>query len=167
MSDIERHNFTFDFTSDVPRGPKDPESDGIYSLWGSAYLDGNNVGLVEAWIVDRPAIVRNWNAYTQTFANFHLELDEISIDLRNLSWDLFDSRGKLRAPFYRTGNPLRKGSGVWGEELDHGMIVLIYNFLVFQQYRRMGVGSELVRGIIGLARKEVCQSEQLVSWCAH
>lgn len=76
----------------------------------------------------------------------------------DIAFELFDRFGRLQ-PCYKI-HPFKKGSGVWGDEVDDGDILLIQYLRVLPQYRRLGVGSKLVRAILKLSSKK---SEEFVA----
>ncbi|CAI4213881.1 unnamed protein product [Parascedosporium putredinis] len=69
----------------------------------------------------------------------------------DLALDLFDRYGRLKEEIRE--HALRKGSGVWGKELDEGNLVLIEDILVERKHRRKRVGSKLVLHILEEAMK--------------
>lgn len=54
--------------------------------------------------------------------SFWLELEEPSAETSSLAFDLFDRYGRLNPEYYE--HEFRKGSGVWGNELNHGDLLL-------------------------------------------
>lgn len=59
-----------------------------------------------------------------------------------LATDLFDHYGSLRPEFI--DHPLRRGSGIWGDELSEGNILLIEEIHVEDSYRRQSLARRLV-----------------------
>jgi hypothetical protein len=60
----------------------------------------------------------------------------------DLALTLFDRYGRLNKEIVE--HPVRKGSGVWKEEVDEGNIVLIENVNVNRKWRRKGIGTKIV-----------------------
>ena len=94
------------------------------------------VGEALAFIIRRTAIQHT----------FHETMEPPHRGTMDLALDLFDRYGRLKDDI-RT-HPLRKGSGVWKEELDDGNLVLIEKVKVERRYRRKRVGSKLILHIL-------------------
>jgi GNAT superfamily N-acetyltransferase len=63
-----------------------------------------------------------------------------------LALTIFDRYGRLKRELME--HIVRKGSGVWGEELDEGNFVLIVDVDVSEKWHRKGIGSKLVLHIL-------------------
>lgn len=77
---------------------------------------------------------------------FYDEMEEPSRDTCLLAFDLFDRYGCLR-PEYKN-HPIRKGSGIWKEELDDGDFLLIEEIKIDEEYRQRGLGSRVVNAML-------------------
>ena len=73
---------------------------------------------------------------------FHKSMEPPHEEMMDLSLTLFDRYGRLKKEVVE--HPIRKGSGVWKEEVDEGNIVLIENVSVNGKWRRKGIGTKLV-----------------------
>jgi GNAT superfamily N-acetyltransferase len=114
--------------------------------------NGKEIGRVTAQLIKRP-IMR---------ANFHSDMDEPDEELQDLGWTLFDKRGYFKDEYWK--HPVMKGSGVWGEELGEGKFLYIRYIKVHDEWRKQGVATKLVEGLLKLASEEV---SLLFSCCEH
>ena len=83
---------------------------------------------------------------------FYHEMEEPSAETSLLAFDLFDRYGCLK-PEYKN-HPIRKGSGIWKEELDGGDILLIENFMIDEEYRRRGLGKRVVTELLDKVKEK-------------
>jgi hypothetical protein len=65
-----------------------------------------------------------------------------SEETMSLAFEIFDRYGTLKREIYE--HPVRKGSGVWKEEMNDGNIALINTVKVNAELRRKGIGTKLV-----------------------
>ncbi|KAJ4179744.1 hypothetical protein NW755_012304 [Fusarium falciforme] len=77
---------------------------------------------------------------------FHETMETPYKGTMDLALDLFDRYGRLKEEIRE--HTLRKGSGVWKNELNDGNLVLIEDVKVEGKYRRKRVGSRLVLHIL-------------------
>ncbi|KAI1401892.1 hypothetical protein F4819DRAFT_306770 [Hypoxylon fuscum] len=77
---------------------------------------------------------------------FHQEIEDPSEETSLMGFDLFDRYGRLKPEF--KDHPIKKGSGIWGKELNYGDILLIEKIQVQKSHRRHGLGSKLVTAIL-------------------
>lgn len=89
--------------------------------------------------------------------SFWLEMEEPTQETHDLAFDLFDRYGRLNPGFHN--HVVNKGSGVWGNELDHGDLLLFEELKVGTAYRRRGIGTKLVTAILEKTRKKVSEQE--------
>ncbi|KUJ13344.1 uncharacterized protein LY89DRAFT_651518 [Mollisia scopiformis] len=73
---------------------------------------------------------------------FHRSMEPPHKETMDLAFTLFDRYGRLNKEII--DHTIRKGTGWWNEEVDHGNIVLIENVNVDKEWRRQGVGRKLV-----------------------
>jgi GNAT superfamily N-acetyltransferase len=73
---------------------------------------------------------------------FHKSMEPPHEETMDLALTLFDRYGRLNKEVVE--HPIRKGSGVWKEEVDKGNIVLIENVNVDRKWRRKGIGTKIV-----------------------
>ncbi|KAI0188422.1 hypothetical protein F4808DRAFT_468128, partial [Astrocystis sublimbata] len=83
---------------------------------------------------------------------FWNEMEELSEESSLLAFELFDRYGRLNREYAE--HEVRKGSGVWGQELDHGDILMIEKIQVDPLWRRQGVGAKVVGAVLDKARRE-------------
>lgn len=84
--------------------------------------------------------------------NFWGSLSSCHPDIMRLAVDLFNKHGRLRRDFL--DHQLKRGSGLWGTELEEGNILLI-RALQTEEPRRRGLGTSLVFKMMELARARV------------
>jgi hypothetical protein len=94
------------------------------------------VGRCESLLIRRSRIRRR----------FHSDMGELFIDTSPISFGLFDRYGQLR-PAFKKGSA-RSGSGIWGDELDDGDILMIQRVCIDEPHRRQGMGQEMVRDVL-------------------
>lgn len=85
--------------------------------------------------------------------SFWEEMECPTQDTHDLAFELFDRYGRLNPEFY--DHDVNKGSGVWGDELDHGDLLILEELKVDTAYRRRGIGTKLVNAILEKTRKKV------------
>lgn len=83
---------------------------------------------------------------------FYDQLEQPSEDTSRLAFELFDRYGRLREEF--KSHQVKKGSGIWGSELDIGDLLLIEKVYVEPEYRRQGLAQKLVKAMMEEARKK-------------
>lgn len=89
--------------------------------------------------------------------SFWFEMEKPAQETADLAFDLFDRYGRLNSELY--GHDINKGTGVWGNELDHGDLLLFEELTVDAAYRRRGIGTKLVNAILKKTRKKVEEEE--------
>ena len=72
---------------------------------------------------------------------FWRDMEEPCQELSNIAFDLFDRYGCLREDL--KSHVVRKGSGVWGSELDFGSFFVIEDICVEKDWRRKGLGKQV------------------------
>ncbi|KAF2134955.1 hypothetical protein P153DRAFT_13423 [Dothidotthia symphoricarpi CBS 119687] len=65
--------------------------------------------------------------------------------LTSLALDVFDRHGRLKNEVKE--HPIKKGSGVWGSELDTGDLLFLKEVWISKRYRRRGLGRQLVQAV--------------------
>jgi ribosomal protein S18 acetylase RimI-like enzyme len=91
-------------------------------------------------------IRRHWIA-----DNFWDDMEEPEHEMAELAFELFGRFGCLQPQF--KDHPVKRGSGVWSDELNNGDILLIEDIRVSPGYRRQGIGSKLALAILELTSK--------------
>ena len=81
---------------------------------------------------------------------FYHEMEEPSSETSQLAFDLFDRFGRLRKEFKE--HEIKRGSGIWQDELDWGDLLLFESLTVEKPYRRRGLGRKLVHAMLERAR---------------
>lgn len=77
-------------------------------------------------------------------------MEEPTKETCDLAVDLFDRYGRLRKEFKT--HPVRKGSGVWQDEVDIGDLLLFESIRIDRRYRRRGLARKLVNSLLEKAR---------------
>lgn len=111
-------------------------------LVGTAKLEGVSVAHVVAHIVERAEEPAGWSS---RFISGRESKSREDHELDQLAWSVFNQRGGLRKQHYT--HEVKRGSGVWAEEVGKGFLVLITYVAVCKEWRREGVGRRLVLGI--------------------
>ncbi|KAF2501208.1 hypothetical protein BU16DRAFT_449914 [Lophium mytilinum] len=116
-------------------------------LWTSPDgLETTTIGQCSGELISRPAIRHI----------FHEEMDGPSTEISSLGFGLFDRYGRLK-PEFKT-HSVKKGSGVWQDELDSGDILLINVLHVKLSHRRRGLGRKMFVELFEKARKKTVGS---------
>lgn len=97
-----------------------------------------SVASAKSFIIHKDRIVRE--------DDWQEAMGEYSDQTIALSEQLFDRWARLRSEWIRS--PEKKGTGVWGHELDRGSILFIDEMRVDQEYRARGIGSWLLQQIL-------------------
>ncbi|TRX96470.1 hypothetical protein FHL15_002742 [Xylaria flabelliformis] len=84
--------------------------------------------------------------------DFWAEMDELCDEASSLAIELFDRYGRLNREYCE--HEIRKGSGVWGEELDHDDILMIEYINIEPLWRRQKIGTKLVSAVLDKTRHE-------------
>ena len=108
----------------------------IEQLGSHIYQGKERIGSLDAKFIGR-SWIRN---------SFWDHMNEPSEGTCALALELFDRYGRLRKDFYK--HDVRKGSGVWGPELDDEEIVLFESLQIDKDARRKKVGTRVVTEIL-------------------
>ncbi|KAH7013298.1 hypothetical protein EDB80DRAFT_863261 [Ilyonectria destructans] len=84
--------------------------------------------------------------------DFSNEIEEPSEETSALGSDLFDRYGRLRREHYE--HEIKKGTGIWGQELDRGDILLFGNISVNPSWRRQGIAAKIVQAVLDETRRK-------------
>lgn len=117
------------------------------SIKANDAADSPQVGYCTAKIIDRE----------QIRASFHRDMEEPSNDTATMGFSVFDRWGCLKSEFLN--HPVKKGSGVWGPELNDGRILLIETLSIQDEYQRKGYGTKLFHQIWDKAQSLSSQEE--------
>lgn len=109
---------------------------------GSANVGQNRIADCDAKLLRRDSIK----------GAFWTEMEELCEKSSGLAFELFDRYGRFNREY--SEHEIRKGTGIWGKELDHGDILMIENIHVEPLWRRQGVGAKLVSAVLDKARHE-------------
>jgi len=107
---------------------------------GDASVGGNLVAVCDAKLIRRAHIRRT----------FWSEMAEPSEETSDLGFELFDRYGRLSREHY--DHKIGKGSGAWGEELNHGDMLLFESLHVERSRRHQGIGTKIVNAILDKVR---------------
>ncbi|UKZ60420.1 uncharacterized protein TrAtP1_001700 [Trichoderma atroviride] len=92
--------------------------------------------------------------------SFHSDIGELYTDTSSMGFDLFDRYGRLK-PAFKKGSD-RCGSGIWGDELDDGDILLIQRVCMDEPHRRQGMAQEMIRDMLQKALSK-CNPQTLIA----
>lgn len=104
-------------------------------------VDGQKIGSCNGKIINREPIR----------ATFYRDIEEPTSDTSEMGFDLFDRWGNLKNEYIQ--HDVKKGTGVWGKELNKGHILLIEYVNVDMDHRRQGYGKKLVAAIWAKAQE--------------
>ena len=108
--------------------------------YGIAKFQKETIGRLDAKLIHRDHFV----------GSFAEDIDQPSEGAAQMALDLFDRYGRLRPEFLQ--HPFKKGSGVWGDELSSGDLLLLDKITVDEDYRRQGIATGLAETIIQVCR---------------
>lgn len=131
---------------DEEESDSDEESPWLKNYHAEEKRGGRIVASCVAHRIDRKPIT----------ANFYEEMEELSEDFANLALNLFDRWGCVNDDFLY--HPVKKGTGIWGEELNRGKILLFQSLTAEENVRRQGIGRELVQDLWAKVRAETSAS---------
>ncbi|MCJ1479501.1 hypothetical protein MMC13_008187 [Lambiella insularis] len=83
-------------------------------------------------------------------------------NLGDAAYTPLDRWGNLRKDFYN--HDFKKGSGVWGPELNGGSILLINGINVKHGWRKQGMATQLVRDVLQKATSEEPEYQFAITW---
>ncbi|QKX60471.1 uncharacterized protein TRUGW13939_07616 [Talaromyces rugulosus] len=151
-SDAGSESFTSDLETQIPDWENyvDPYSDfeWLEMIHGEVVFQRNRCSR-ETRIADCKAyLVRRW----QVADTFWDDMEEPKHELAELAFEVFDRFGCLQPKF--KDHPIKRGSGVWKDELNNGDILLIGDIRVNRCNRRKGIGSKLTHAILELTAKK-------------
>lgn len=110
--------------------------------------DSPQVGFCVAKLIDRESIR----------ATFHRDMEELSIDTATVGFSVFNRWGCLKSEFL--SHPIKKGTGLWGPELNQGRFLLIETFSIQEDYQRKGYGKKLFEQVWEKAQKLAMQEDR-------
>lgn len=79
-------------------------------------------------------------------SDFWQEMDGVSQDMSDVGYAVFNRFGCLKEELKT--HPVRKGTGSWGSELDYGPLLHFENVFLDREFRRLGLGTAMIKGII-------------------
>ncbi|KAF4169680.1 hypothetical protein CNMCM6936_006839 [Aspergillus lentulus] len=84
-------------------------------------------------------------------SEFWEKMEEPSEETCNVAFHVFDRYGTVKAKY--KDHPVQRGTGAWGNELDHGPLFLIENLHVTElNLRRKGLGQKIVSLLLNKAQ---------------
>ena len=83
---------------------------------------------------------------------FYSEMEKPCREEYMLAFGLFDRYGRLKPEW--KDHPIRRGSGIWQQELDKGDILLIEQIIIDQDFRRQGLGRQLTLALLDKTRSK-------------
>ena len=138
-------------------GESDDEDDRIYedeefpwlkhiiiTIKADGPANSPQIGFCTAKLIDRGSIR----------AKFYGEMDEPSHDTANVALGLFNRWGCLKPEFLN--HPVKKGTGVWGPEMNEGRFLLIETLSIQNKYQRKGYGKKLFEQVWEKAANSGC-----------
>jgi GNAT superfamily N-acetyltransferase len=84
--------------------------------------------------------------------DFYDEMEQPTEETSMLAFDLFDRYGRLRSEF--TIHPVIRGTGIFGQELGRGDMLLIEEIFVTQEHRRQQLGRRMVELLLNLVKQK-------------
>jgi GNAT superfamily N-acetyltransferase len=117
------------------------QMDGEVALKTSPDSELKRIGSCDAKLIRRDGLT-----------SFYDDMEEPTSGTAELAFDLFDRYGRLRQEFKR--HPIKKGSGIWQDEIDRGDLLLFELLSVQKPYRRRGLGRRVVNAILETARRK-------------
>ncbi|KAL2831655.1 hypothetical protein BJY01DRAFT_254163 [Aspergillus pseudoustus] len=76
-------------------------------------------------------------------SEFWERMEEPSEQMCDVAFEVFDRYGTVNLKYKR--HPVQRGTGIWGDELDHGPLFLIENVhIIALELRRKGLGQKIV-----------------------
>ncbi|KAK6067153.1 pyridoxamine 5 -phosphate oxidase [Seiridium cupressi] len=88
--------------------------------------------------------------------SFWLEMEPHSKETADLAFDLFDRYGRLQSDYY--DHTVKKGTGVWGKELNYGDLLLFEEIQINREWRRQGIASKIVNAILEKSKEKTSRS---------
>lgn len=104
-------------------------------------VNGQKIGSSNGKIINREPIR----------ATFYRDIEEPTSDTSEMGFGLFDRWGNLKNEYIQ--HDVKKGTGVWGKELNEGNILLIEQVNVRMDHRRQAYGKNLVAAIWAKAQE--------------
>ena len=110
--------------------------------------DSPQIGHCKAMLIDRE----------QIRAGFHRDMEEPNNDTASVGFGVFDRWGCLRPELQN--HPIKKGTGVWGPELNDGRFLQIETLLIKEEYQRKGYGTKLFHQVWEKAQDLAIQEDK-------
>ena len=114
--------------------------------------DGVKIGTCTGNIVYRDSIRKD----------FYSLMEEPSQELAELAFGLFDRWGNIKSDYLE--HPVKKGSGVWGKELNRGSFLYVENLKVNKDHYRQGSGRRMVEDVCTKARSARSSCRFAITW---
>ena len=107
----------------------------LKSYYAEEKEGGQIIGSCVAYRIDRK-LIRPY---------FYTEMKEPTQELADLAFELFDRWGCVKDDFLH--HPVKKGTGIWSEELNRGKILLFQSLSVGENLRRQGIVRKLAQNL--------------------
>ncbi|TAQ87985.1 hypothetical protein B7494_g3693 [Chlorociboria aeruginascens] len=117
-------------------------SDWTYDIVVECKYKGEVIGTAFGRYIDRRPI-RN---------NFYVNMEEVAHEMSELAFEIFDRYGYLKTELKE--HPVRKGTGAFGEEMDHGGLLLFERIHLQMEWRRQGLGTVMVKALLKKAEEQ-------------
>ncbi|OQE08234.1 hypothetical protein PENVUL_c010G08896 [Penicillium vulpinum] len=136
--------------SEDPGCEQEDIEDHEYSTSGDATLDGKLCRQMHFDVVVATALARYIHREDMR-SEFWQRMEEPSEDMCDVAFHVFDRYGTVETKY--KDHPVQRGTGVWGNELDHGPIFLIEKLHVTLELRRKGLGQKVVSLLLKKAQQ--------------
>jgi GNAT superfamily N-acetyltransferase len=107
------------------------ENENIIFIRSTSSIEDRVVGRTDAYLIGRDSVR----------ATFHRDVEVPSRDTALLAYELFDRYGCFKEELQH--HPVKRGSGIWGQELDHGDLLIFEVITVEQEYQYQGIGTSM------------------------
>ena len=114
--------------------------DGRVLLTDPSSQSGQRIGNCDCKLIRRSSIT----------PSFYDDMEEPTEGTSDLAFDVFDRYGRLRKEFKE--HAIKRGTGIWQDELDEGDLLLFERLSIDKPYRRRGLGQKLVHALIEKTR---------------
>lgn len=118
-------------------------------------VDDSPIGFCNAKLINREPIR----------ATFYRDMEEPTHDLSELAFHVFDRWGCLKSKF--RDHPVKKGTGIWGAELDKSQFLFIEELKVNEDNQRKGYGRKLFEQVWEIAQSKANDCDFAIVLATH